>query len=45
MEIRVYDTHELLGKAAATIVAAQLIRKPTSVLGLATGSTPIPCYQ
>ena len=26
-------------------MAAQLIRKPTSVLGLATGSTPIPCYR
>ena len=45
MEIRVYDTKEQCGKAAAAIIAAQLLRKPASVLGLATGSTPIPCYQ
>lgn len=45
MKIRVYDTHEQCGRAAAAILAAQMIRKPDSVLGLATGSTPIPCYE
>ena len=42
MEIRVFDTAEQVGQAAAVLLAAQLLRKPDSVLGLATGSSPIP---
>lgn len=45
MQVHVYDTAEQVGKAAATLFAAQVIRKPDSVLGLATGSSPIGCYQ
>ncbi len=45
MEIRVYDTAAQVGQAAATLIGAQIIHKPTSVLGLATGSTPIPTYR
>ena len=45
MNIRVYDTADQAGQAAALLIAAQLIRKPDSVLGLATGSSPIPLYQ
>lgn len=30
---------------AARLIAAQVIRKPTSVLGLATGGTPVVCYR
>ena len=45
MEIRVFDTAEQVGQAAAVLLAAQLLRKPDSVLGLATGSSPIPAYQ
>ena len=44
MEIRVFDTAEQVGQAAAVLLAAQLLRKPDSVLGLATGSSPIPTY-
>ena len=44
MEIRVFDTSEQVGQAAAVLLAAQLLRKPDSVLGLATGSSPIPAY-
>lgn len=45
MEIRVYDNAAQAGQAAAALFAAQLTRKPDSVLGLATGSTPIPTYK
>lgn len=45
MQIHVYDYAQQVGQAAATLLAAQLISKPDSVLGLATGSTPIPTYQ
>lgn len=45
MQVHVYDTAEQVGQAAATLFAAQVIAKPESVLGLATGSSPIGCYQ
>lgn len=45
MRICRYQTAEQACHAAALVIAAQLIRKPDSVLGLATGSTPIPVYQ
>ena len=45
MEIRIFENAAQVGQAAATLIAAQVISKPDSVLGLATGSTPIPTYQ
>lgn len=45
MQVHVYDTAEQVGQATATLFAAQVIAKPESVLGLATGSSPIGCYQ
>ena len=33
-----------MGRRAADIIATQIARKPDSVLGLATGSTPLPLY-
>ncbi|MGN0779242.1 MAG: glucosamine-6-phosphate deaminase [Aristaeellaceae bacterium] len=45
MQICVFDTPVQVGQAAATLIAAQIIHKPDSVLGLATGSSPIPTYQ
>ena len=45
MQIHLYDNAEQVGKAAAVLIAAQLLRKPNSVLGLATGSSPIPTYR
>lgn len=45
MQICRYETGEQACQAAAVLIAAQVIRKPASVLGLATGSTPIPTYQ
>lgn len=45
MQVHLYDSAEQVGKAAAILIAAQLIQKPGAVLGLATGSSPIPTYQ
>ena len=45
MQIHVFENAAQVGQAAATLIAAQVISKPDSVLGLATGSTPIPTYQ
>ena len=45
MQVHIYDNAQQVGQAAATLFAAQLLRKPDSVLGLATGSSPIGCYQ
>ena len=45
MQVHVYETANQACRAAAFLFASQLTRKPDSVLGLATGSTPVPCYQ
>lgn len=39
------DTYEKLSRQAANIISAQVILKPESVLGLATGSSPIGTYK
>ena len=38
-------SYELMSRQAANIISAQVIIKPDSVLGLATGSTPIGTYK
>lgn len=38
------DSYEKLSRQAANIIAAQIISKPNSVLGLATGSSPLGTY-
>jgi len=45
MRIHQYDNAQQVGQAAAILIGAQLLTKPDAVLGLATGSTPIPTYQ
>lgn len=45
MRIIVCENYELLSKKAAQIVGSQMILEPKSVLGLATGSTPIGMYE
>jgi len=45
MQIHVFDTPQQVGQATAILFASQLLQKPDSVLGLATGSSPIPTYQ
>ena len=45
--MRVYQLEDdfAMSRRVAGIITAQLTLKPTSVLGLATGSTPIGAYQ
>ena len=45
MNIKVYDNENLAGKASAMLIGAQILRKPESVLGFATGSTPVIAYK
>ncbi|MCX7950826.1 MAG: glucosamine-6-phosphate deaminase, partial [Clostridiales bacterium] len=45
MRIIVAKDYDELSKKAADIVASQLILKPKSVLGLATGGTPVGMYR
>ena len=45
MVVHVYENQAQLAKAAAALFASQILRKPDSVLGLATGSTPIDTYK
>ena len=45
MRVIVCENYEELSNHAAKIVSSQLIVKPNSILGLATGSTPVGLYQ
>lgn len=45
MNIIVAKDYEDMSRKAANIISAQVILKPDSVLGLATGSTPIGTYK
>ena len=45
MQTHIFASAQQVGQAAATLIAAQLLRKPDSILGLATGSSPIPTYE
>jgi glucosamine-6-phosphate deaminase len=45
MIMQVYSDATKVGEAAAGVIAAQVTVDPFSVLGLATGSTPLPTYE
>lgn len=45
MRIIVAENYEEMSKKAADIVASQIILKPESVVGLATGGTPVGFYK
>lgn len=45
MKIHVYKDAQMAGKAAAMIFAGEIMKKDGCVIGLATGSTPVPTYQ
>ena len=45
MKVIVSKTYEEMCRKAAEIIAAQVTLKPDSVLGLATGSTPVGIYK
>lgn len=44
MRIIILDNYEEVSKKAAAMIASQIILKPDSVLGLATGDTPLGMY-
>ena len=39
------ETYYEMSRKAASLIAAQIVNKPTAVLGLATGSTPLGIYR
>ena len=45
IQIHTYDSYEDLSKHAAELVSDQIRMKPDSVLGLATGSSPVGLYK
>ena len=45
MEVIIAKDYESLSKQAAIVLASQVISQPGSVLGLATGSTPVGTYK
>lgn len=45
MRVIVCENYEEMSKVGARIVAAQILLHPASVLGLATGSTPVGLYR
>jgi glucosamine-6-phosphate deaminase len=44
MQIRTFATQEALNEAAADLISGLVLRDPSAVLGLATGSTPVGIY-
>ncbi|MDE7218295.1 MAG: glucosamine-6-phosphate deaminase [Oscillospiraceae bacterium] len=45
MKIYMTEDYQAMSRKAANILSAQIILKPNSVLGLATGSTPVGMYK
>jgi glucosamine-6-phosphate deaminase len=45
MDIKIFNTAEEIGNAAAEIIANKIISKPDAILGLATGASPVPTYK
>lgn len=45
MRIMIEEDYDAMSRKAALIVAGQVLLKPNTVLGLATGSTPLGMYQ
>lgn len=45
MEVMIAKDYDALSKQAAIIIAGQVISQPSSVLGLATGSSPVETYK
>lgn len=44
-EVIIVDSKEAAGALVADVIASLIERRPDAVLGLATGSTPIPVYE
>ena len=45
MILHIFNNAEEIGKAVANLIIEQVNEKPNSVLGFATGASPVPTYQ
>ena len=45
MTVKIFKTEQEIGKCCAALFAAAVTKNPDCILGLATGSTPIPTYK
>lgn len=45
MIVKIFKNEEIVGRAAADAIIAQINKKPDSVLGLPTGSSPVSTYR
>ena len=45
MNVNIYPDEQSLARAAAAMIAGLVIARPDAILGLATGSTPVPVYR
>lgn len=45
MVIHIFDSEEQIGEAVADMIVDQVKAKPDSVLGFATGASPVPTYK
>ncbi len=45
MKVCVYETARDVARAAAMVFASEIMKRDGAVIGLATGSTPVPCYD
>ncbi len=45
MDIRIFETSDQIGEAAAKIIIDKLNSKNDAILGLATGASPVPTYK
>ena len=45
IQVEIVDSPKEMGIRAAKIIADKIIKKPNIVLGLSTGSTPVPVYD
>ena len=45
MKIEIFDSYKKISRRAASIVAKEILKKENSVLGFATGSSPIGTYS
>ena len=45
MIIHIFNNAEEIGKAVANLIVEQVNEKPDSVLGFATGASPVPTYK
>ena len=45
MRVIVCDNYDKMSETAANLIVSQIMLKPNSILGLATGSTPVGMYE